>query len=52
MNDLRNENRDFENMIPTAKRWPLLVTDPFDTWPSPQNNLVLMGDAAHSMVNT
>jgi len=51
MNDLRNEYWDFENMIPTAKRWPLLVTDPLDTWPSPQNNVVLMGDAAHSMVN-
>lgn len=31
MNDLRNEYRDFENMTPTAKRSPLLVTGPLDT---------------------
>ncbi|KUI66440.1 3-hydroxybenzoate 6-hydroxylase [Cytospora mali] len=32
------------------RRWPLLVTR-CPTWSSPQKNLVLMGDAAHSMVN-
>lgn len=37
-------------MIPTSKRWPLLVTGPLDTWSS-QKNVVLMGDAAHSMAN-
>lgn len=32
------------------KRWPLLLTLCL-AWSSPQKNLVLMGDAAHSMVN-
>lgn len=32
------------------KRWPLLLTV-CPTWYSPQKNLVLMGDAAHSMTN-
>ena len=39
------------NMIPSSKRWPLLVTGPLESWSSPQKNVVLMGDAAHSMVN-
>jgi len=38
-------------MVPTAKRWPLLVTGPLESWSSEQKNVVLMGDAAHSMVN-
>lgn len=38
-------------MIPEGvRRWPLLVTR-CPTWSSPQKNVVLMGDAAHSMVN-
>lgn len=38
-------------MIPEGIcRWPLLVTR-CPTWSSPQKNVVLMGDAAHSMVN-
>lgn len=38
-------------MIPGGlRRWPLLVTR-CPTWSSPQKNVVLMGDAAHSMVN-
>lgn len=37
--------------IPTTKRWPLLITGPLESWSSPQKNVVLMGDAAHSMVN-
>lgn len=28
-----------------------MVTGPLDSWSSPQKNVVLMGDAAHSMVN-
>lgn len=28
-----------------------MVTGPLETWSSPQKNVVLMGDAAHSMVN-
>lgn len=39
------------DLIPDSKRWPLLVTGPLKSWSSPQKNVVLMGDAAHSMVN-
>ena len=39
------------DMIPYAQRWPLLVTGPLESWSSPQKNVVLMGDAAHSMTN-
>ncbi|PVH86478.1 salicylate hydroxylase [Cadophora sp. DSE1049] len=39
------------DMIPEASRWPLLVTGPLESWSSPGKNVVLMGDAAHSMVN-
>lgn len=39
------------DLIPESKRWPLLITGPLDSWSSPQKNVVLMGDAAHSMVN-
>ena len=38
-------------MISEAQRWPLLVTGPLKSWSSPHKNVVLMGDAAHSMVN-
>ena len=39
------------DVIPSTKRWPLLITGPLNSWSSPQKNVVLMGDAAHSMVN-
>ena len=39
------------DIIPSTKRWPLLITGPLDSWSSPQKNVVLMGDAAHSMMN-
>ena len=39
------------DMIPEAQRWPLMVTGPLDTWSTPSQNIVLIGDAAHSMVN-
>lgn len=39
------------DVIPSTKRWPLLITGPLPSWSSPQKNVVLMGDAAHSMVN-
>lgn len=32
-------------------RWPLLVTGPLQSWSNASKNIVLMGDAAHSMVN-
>ena len=38
-------------LIPEVKRWPLLQLGPLPSWSSPQENVVLMGDAAHSMVN-
>jgi hypothetical protein len=37
------------DMVPTAQRWPLLVTGPLKSWSSPQKNIELMGDAAHSL---
>ncbi|KAK5144085.1 hypothetical protein LTR04_001681, partial [Oleoguttula sp. CCFEE 6159] len=56
MEDFRNEYKDFDprlkriiDMVPSAQRWPLLATRP-ESWSSPQKNIVLMGDAAHSMV--
>ncbi|GAD99320.1 hypothetical protein MYCGRDRAFT_54325 [Paecilomyces variotii No. 5] len=56
--EMRNEYKDFDprikrivDMIPNTSRWPLMVTGPLPTWSSPQKNVVLMGDAAHSMVN-
>lgn len=39
------------DMIPSVKRWPLLVTGPLSSWSNPSKNIVLMGDAAHSMQN-
>ena len=39
------------DIIPQTKRWPLLITGPLGSWSSPQKNVVLMGDAAHSMQN-
>ena len=58
MNDLRKQYQNYDprikrivDMIPSAQRWPLLVTGPLRSWSSPQKNVVLMGDAAHSMVN-
>ncbi|KIV85821.1 hypothetical protein PV11_01477 [Exophiala sideris] len=38
-------------LIPQSKRWPLMVTGPLETWSNAPENVVLMGDAAHSMVN-
>ncbi|ODM14402.1 hypothetical protein SI65_10137 [Aspergillus cristatus] len=56
--ELRDEYKGFDprikrivDMIPETSRWPLLVTGPLKSWSSPQKNIVLMGDAAHSMVN-
>lgn len=58
MKDLRKQYENYDprikrivDMIPSAQRWPLLVTGPLQSWSSPQKNVVLMGDAAHSMVN-
>lgn len=55
--ELWNEYKDFDPrikrivaMIEKTSRWPLMVTQ-LDSWSSPRQNVVLMGDAAHSMVN-
>ncbi|KAK4957154.1 hypothetical protein LTR10_005112 [Elasticomyces elasticus] len=40
-----------EMIPPGTSRWPLLVTGPLDSWSSKERNVVLMGDAAHSMTN-
>ncbi|KAK7732534.1 hypothetical protein SLS53_008420 [Cytospora paraplurivora] len=42
--------RVLEMITDPIRRWPLLVTR-CPTWSSPQKNVVLMGDSAHSMVN-
>lgn len=43
--------RVIEKIPPGVSRWPLLVTGPLDSWSSPEKNVVLIGDAAHSMTN-
>ncbi|KUJ21522.1 FAD/NAD(P)-binding domain-containing protein [Mollisia scopiformis] len=56
--EVRDEYADYDprikrivDMIPSAQRWPLLVTGPLKSWTSNEKNIVLMGDAAHSMTN-
>ncbi|KAI1621082.1 salicylate hydroxylase [Exophiala viscosa] len=58
MQEFRDTYKDFDprikrivDIVPSARRWPLLVTGPLETWSIPEKNVVLMGDAAHSMVN-
>ena len=58
MNEVRDYFKDIDprikkiiDIIPNTKRWPLLITGPLESWSSPQKNVVLMGDAAHSMQN-
>lgn len=58
MKDLRKQYENYDprikrivDVIPKGQRWPLLVTGPLRSWSSPQKNVVLVGDAAHSMVN-
>jgi salicylate hydroxylase len=58
MEELRETYKDFDprikrivDMIPSAQRWPLMVTGPLKSWSNEKRNVVLMGDAAHSMVN-
>ncbi|SMQ46844.1 unnamed protein product [Zymoseptoria tritici ST99CH_1A5] len=57
--EVKNEYRDYDPRIrriiekikPPISRWPLLVTGPLESWSSPEKNVVLIGDSAHSMVN-
>jgi salicylate hydroxylase len=50
INEFQETYRDYDprikkivDMVPSVKRWPLLVTGPLDTWSSPEKNVVLMG---------
>lgn len=50
MNELRDTYKDYDprikrivDMIPTARRWPLLVTGPLKTWSTAEKNVVLIG---------
>lgn len=43
--------RVIEKIKHPVSRWPLLVTGPLHSWSNVQRNIVLMGDAAHSMTN-
>ncbi|KAF2723119.1 FAD/NAD(P)-binding domain-containing protein [Polychaeton citri CBS 116435] len=57
--EVREQYRDYDPKIrrvidmigPPICRWPLLVTGPLESWSSPDKKVVLIGDAAHSMVN-
>ncbi|KAE8446251.1 hypothetical protein EG329_012337 [Mollisiaceae sp. DMI_Dod_QoI] len=58
MSELRETYKDYDprikrivDMIPSAQRWPLLVTGPLESWSNREKNVVLIGDAAHSMTN-
>ena len=58
MQELRETYKDYDprikrivDMVPNAQRWPLRVVGPLKSWSSPSRNVVLMGDAAHGMVN-
>ena len=56
--ELRDTYKDYDprikrivDMVPSAQRWPLRVVGPLKSWSSPSRNVVLIGDAAHGMVN-
>lgn len=58
MQELRDTYKDYDprikrivEMVPSAQRWPLRVVGPLKSWSSPSRNVVLIGDAAHGMVN-
>jgi salicylate hydroxylase len=41
--------RIIEMIRPPISRWPLLLTGPLSSWSNEEKNVVLIGDAAHSM---
>lgn len=55
--EVRNEYKDFDPRIrrivekiqAPVSRWPLLLTGPLNSWSNREKNIVLIGDAAHSM---
>lgn len=58
INEFRNHYKDYPpvlrkvlNLMTATKRWPLLVVPPTTTWSNEYKNVVLMGDAIHSMQN-
>jgi salicylate hydroxylase len=59
LDEVKEQYKDFDPRIKKVismidhpiQRWPLLVTGPLASWSSECKRVVLMGDAAHSMVN-
>jgi salicylate hydroxylase len=58
VNEHRNFYGDYDSimkkvidLVTSSLRWPLMVTGLSGSWSSPAKNVVLMGDAAHSMAN-
>jgi salicylate hydroxylase len=58
ISELQKQYKDYDprirnvvGMITEVQRWPLLVTGPLGSWSSKERNIVLIGDAAHSMTN-
>lgn len=59
LSEVRERYKDYDPRIrrviemikPGVSRWPLLITGPLESWSNAEKNMVLMGDAAHSMVN-
>lgn len=58
MNELRDFYKDYDpiikkviNLVPSSARWPLQITGPLESWSNTNKTVVLIGDAAHSMVN-
>lgn len=57
--EVRQHYKDYDPRIariirkikPPIARWPLLVTGPLESWSNQEKNIVLIGDAAHSMTN-
>lgn len=55
--EVRKEYQDYDPRIQRViekipegvSRWPLLVTGPMESWSSKEKNVILLGDAAHSV---
>jgi salicylate hydroxylase len=58
INEFRDHYKDFPpflgkvlKLMNATQRWPLLVVPPTKTWSNEHKNVVLLGDAIHSMQN-
>lgn len=58
INEFRDHYQDFPpflgkvlKLMTATQRWPLLVVPPAKTWSNEHKNVVLLGDAIHSMQN-